>query len=332
MLGSINGKDDDRPMQSQTMDRATPAAPAAAQPSHIRIRGLSKTYPNGTRALQGVDLDIPLGMFGLLGPNGASKSSLMRTLATLQEADAGSIQFGDIDVLRDKGAMRQQLGYLPQSFGVYPGVSAVQLLDHLAILKGLTNAKERRQVVEELLRQVDLYDHRHKAVSGFSGGMRQRFGIAQTLLGHPRVIIVDEPTAGLDPAQRTRFLNLLSQVSEQAAIILSTHIVEDVSELCPQMAIIADGRVVLHGEPQALMDQLDGRVWQATIERDQLADYARQQRVISSRFYLGRIVVNVFAEAQPGPTFEPVPPDLKDVYFSALAGWLKPAPEFAEAA
>ncbi|MBV9324822.1 MAG: ABC transporter ATP-binding protein, partial [Chloroflexi bacterium] len=242
----------------------------STQPLEIRIRELSKTYPNGTRALQGVDLDIPLGMFGLLGPNGAGKSTLMRILATLQEADAGSVRFGTLDVLADKAVMRRQLGYLPQSFGVYPGVSAERLLDHLAILKGITNTRQRRETVAGLLHQVDLYDNRHKAVSGFSGGMRQRFGIAQALLGRPRVIIVDEPTAGLDPAQRTRFLNLLSQVSEQAAIILSTHIVEDVSELCPQMAIIAHGRVVLHGEPQQLMDELNGRVWRATIERDQL--------------------------------------------------------------
>jgi ABC-2 type transport system ATP-binding protein len=316
-------------MPSTVANDATTAAPAAAsrQHHHIRIRGLSKTYPNGTRALQGVDLDIPLGMFGLLGPNGAGKSTLMRVLATLQEADAGSVQFGEIDVLRDQDRMRQQLGYLPQSFGVYPGVSAERLLDHLAILRGITNARERRETVDGLLRQVDLYDQRHKAVSGFSGGMRQRFGIAQALLGTPRVIIVDEPTAGLDPAQRTRFLNLLSQVSDRAAIILSTHIVEDVSELCPQMAIIASGRVVLSGEPQQLMDRLDGRVWQATIDRDKLADYEARHRVVSSRFYLGRIVVNVFAEARPGPGFEPVPPDLKDVYFSALAGWLAPGPE-----
>jgi ABC-2 type transport system ATP-binding protein len=307
------------------------ATAAAATGQHIHIRGLTKTYPNGTQALRGVDLDIPLGMFGLLGPNGAGKSSLMRILATLQEADAGSIQFGALDVLHQPQAMRQQLGYLPQSFGVYSGVSARDLLDHLAVLKGITHPKERRQTVDALLAQVDLYDQRHKAVSGFSGGMRQRFGIAQALLGRPRVIIVDEPTAGLDPAQRTRFLNLLSQVSEQAAIILSTHIVEDVSELCPQMAIIASGRVVLSGEPPQLMDQLRGRVWQATIARDQLPAYEQQHQVISSRFYLGRIIVNVFADGwRPGPEFEAVPPDLKDVYFAALAGWLAPRPAVAE--
>jgi len=298
---------------------------------HIRIRGLCKTYPNGTRALQGVDLDIPLGMFGLLGPNGAGKSTLMRILATLQQADAGSVWFGDLNVLQEPQLMRQQLGYLPQSFGVYPGVSAAQLLDHLAILKGITNSRERRETVAGLLQQVDLYDNRHKAVGSFSGGMRQRFGIAQALLGSPRVIIVDEPTAGLDPAQRTRFLNLLSAVGEEAPIILSTHIVEDVSELCPQMAIIAHGRLVLSGEPQRLMDALDGRVWQATIARDTLASYEEHHKLISTRFYLGRIVINVFAERRPGPEFEPVRPDLKDVYFSALAGWLPTVPGQVEA-
>lgn len=294
---------------------------------HIEIRGLNKTYPNGTQALKNVNLDIPMGMFGLLGPNGAGKSSLMRTLATLQEADTGSIHLGDMDVLHDKEMMRQMLGYLPQSFGVYPGVSAARLLDHMAILKGIINHKERQETVDYLLHQVNLYDARHKAVSGYSGGMRQRFGIAQALLGKPRVIIVDEPTAGLDPAERVRFLNLLSQIGEQAAIILSTHIVEDVSDLCPEMAIISSGQVILVGQPLQLMQSLKDKIWQVTIAREQLPDFEARYQVVSTRFFMGKIVVNVFNEEQPQADFEPIIPDLKDVYFCALKGWLQPIPE-----
>ncbi len=292
---------------------------------HIEIRNLSKTYPNGTHALKGVNLDIPVGMFGLLGPNGAGKSSLMRTIATLQEADSGTISMGDIDVLKDKEKMRKMLGYLPQSFGVYQGVSAVNLLNHLAILKGVTNRKERKETVDYLLKQVNLYEVRHKAVSGYSGGMRQRFGIAQSLLGNPKVVIVDEPTAGLDPAERTRFLNLLSQISEQSSIILSTHIVEDVSDLCPYMAIISDGQVVLAGEPLCLMKELRGRIWQYTIHRDSLSLYEEKYRLVSSRFFMGKIVVHIFSEDKPEANFDPLEPDLKDVYFCALKGWLKPS-------
>lgn len=221
-------------------------------PSPIQIRNLTKTYPNGYKALNGVNLDISMGMFGLLGPNGAGKSSLMRTIATLQEATGGTIQWGDINVLEEKVKVRQMLGYLPQSFGVYPGVSAEDLLTHFAALKGITNSKERKEVVKHLLYQVNLYEARDRAVSGFSGGMRQRFGIAQALLGDPRLVIVDEPTAGLDPAERVRFLNLLSEISERAAIILSTHIVEDVSELCPQMAVLIAGQIRATGQPIAL--------------------------------------------------------------------------------
>jgi ABC-type multidrug transport system ATPase subunit len=289
---------------------------------HIAVRNLSKTYPNGTRALKDVTLDIPMGMFGLLGPNGAGKSTLMRTIATLQAADTGSIRMGEVDVLRDKEEMRSRLGYLPQSFGVYPGVTAVSLLTHLATLKGLTDRGTRRDTVDHLLHQVNLFEARHKAVSSYSGGMRQRFGIAQALLGQPKVIIVDEPTAGLDPAERVRFLNILSEVSQQAAIILSTHIVEDVSELCSQMAIIAAGQVILSGEPQALVDRLQGRVWQATVAREALPQYEQQYRVISTRFVMGRIVLNAFGEQPPAAEFSPATPDLKDVYFCALKGWL----------
>jgi len=304
---------------------------------HIEIRNLSKTYPNGTQALKNVNLDIPMGMFGLLGPNGAGKSSLMRTIATLQEADTGTIHMADIDVLHDKEIMRTRLGYLPQYFGVYPGVSAARLLDHMATLKGITDKKQRQETVDYLLRQVNLYDNRHKAVSGFSGGMRQRFGIAQALLGKPGVIIVDEPTAGLDPAERVRFLNLLSEISTQAAIILSTHIVEDVSDLCTQMAIIAAGAVVLTGEPQALIDSLSGKVWQTTIERHDLQEFEQQYRVVSTRFFTGKIVVKVLSDEQPdhvqtvggrapgdGLAFQPAAPGLQDVYFCALKGWLSP--------
>ena len=289
---------------------------------HIEIRQLSKTYPNGTQALKNVNLDIPMGMFGLLGPNGAGKSSLMRTLATLQEADSGSIQMGDVNVLRDKENMRLMLGYLPQSFGVYPGVSAERLLEHMAILKGISHHKERQETVDYLLQQVNLEEVRKKAVSGYSGGMRQRFGIAQALLGKPRVIIVDEPTAGLDPAERVRFLNLLSQIGEQASIILSTHIVEDVSELCPQMAIIASGEVILIGEPLKLMEELKGKIWQMTITREQLPTYEEKHLVVSTRFFMGKIVVNLFQEQKPASKAEAIIPDLKDVYFCALKGWL----------
>ncbi|MEI7987390.1 MAG: ABC transporter ATP-binding protein [Chloroflexota bacterium] len=292
---------------------------------NIEIRGLSKTYPNGTQALKNVTLDIPMGMFGLLGPNGAGKSSLMRTLATLQEVDTGTIHLGDVNILADKETMRQMLGYLPQSFGVYPGVSAANLLDHMAILKGITDHKERQETVTNLLQQVNLYEARNKAVSGYSGGMRQRFGIAQALLGKPRVIIVDEPTAGLDPAERVRFLNLLSQIGEQAAIILSTHIVEDVSDLCPEMAMIASGQVVLVGEPLKLMEDLKGKIWQTTIPRDQLPAYESEYSVVSTRFFMGKIVVNIYSDSQPASHFESIVPDLKDVYFCALKGWLTSA-------
>jgi ABC-type multidrug transport system ATPase subunit len=298
----------------------------------LTISGLSKTYPNGVRALSDVTLTIPTGMFGLLGPNGAGKSTLMRTLATLQEADAGTVAMGEIDVLRDKAAVRRILGYLPQDFGVYPKVSAEELLDHLARLKGLSDKRTRREVVASLLRQTNLYDVRRKALGGFSGGMRQRFGIAQALLGNPRLIIVDEPTAGLDPEERVRFHNLLAEIGENVIVILSTHIVSDVSDLCAQMAIIDKGRVLLTGRPSDLTRRLDGRVWQKAIARADLAAAKAVYPVISTRLMAGRTLVNVVGDEAPGEGFVPVAATLEDVYFAAIAGRLgAPAPVLAPA-
>jgi ABC-type multidrug transport system ATPase subunit len=288
----------------------------------LNIRGLSKTYPNGVHALSDVSLQIPTGMFGLLGPNGAGKSTLMRTLATLQDPDAGTVSMGDIDVLRDKAAVRRTLGYLPQDFGVYPKVSAEELLDHLARLKGLTDARERRQVVASLLQQTNLYDHRRKALGGFSGGMRQRFGIAQALLGNPRLVIVDEPTAGLDPEERVRFHNLLAEIGENVIVILSTHIVSDVSDLCARMAIINQGRVLLTGRPLELTRTLAGRVWQTAVARGELDAARAAYPVISTRLLGGRTLVNVVSDDAPGASFESVEPTLEDVYFAAIAGRL----------
>src|SRR5690242_11152819 len=288
----------------------------------LDIRGLSKTYPNGVRALSDVTLTIPTGMFGLLGPNGAGKSTLMRTLATLQDADAGTATLGDIDVLRDKDAVRRRLGYLPQDFGVYPKVSAEDLLDHLARLKGLSRRSERRDTVAALLKQVNLYDVRRKALGGFSGGMRQRFGIAQALLGNPQLIIVDEPTAGLDPEERVRFHNLLAEIGANVIVILSTHIVSDVSDLCSSMAIIHRGRVLLTGRPGDLTRRLDGRVWQKAIARADLAATKAVYPVISTRLVAGRTLVNVVGDQVPGEGFVPVPATLEDVYFAAIAARL----------
>jgi ABC-2 type transport system ATP-binding protein len=293
----------------------------------LTIAGLSKTYPNGVRALSDVSLSIPAGMFGLLGPNGAGKSTLMRTLATLQDADTGTARLADMDVLRDKAAVRRILGYLPQDFGVYPKVSAEELLDHLARLKGLSDKRLRHDVVETLLRQTNLHDVRKKALGGFSGGMRQRFGIAQALLGNPRLIIVDEPTAGLDPEERVRFHNLLAEIGENVVVILSTHIVSDVSDLCAQMAIIDKGRVLLTGRPSDLTRRLDGRVWQKAIARADLAATKAMYPVISTRLVAGRTLVNVVSDGTPGEGFGPVAATLEDVYFAAIAGRLDtPAP------
>jgi ABC-type multidrug transport system ATPase subunit len=295
----------------------------ASMPFALTITGLSKTYPNGVQALDGVSLTIPTGMFGLLGPNGAGKSTLMRTLATLQDADAGTARMGDIDVLRDKAAVRRTLGYLPQDFGVYPKVSAEELLDHLARLKGLVNRRERNETVATLLQQTNLYDVRRKALGGFSGGMRQRFGIAQALLGSPRLIIVDEPTAGLDPEERVRFHNLLAEIGENVIVILSTHIVSDVSDLCGRMAIINKGRVLLTGSPLDLTRTLDGRVWQKAIARSDLDAARATYPVISTRLLAGSTLVNVVSDAPPDAGFSAVEPTLEDVYFAAIAGRLQ---------
>jgi ABC-type multidrug transport system ATPase subunit len=286
----------------------------------LRIDALTHVYPNGTRALDGVTLDIPRGMFGLLGPNGAGKSSLMRCIATLQIPTSGAIRFDTIDVLANPDALRRTLGYLPQDFGVYPRVSALDMLDHLAVLKGYAHGKERRETVEALLHQVNLWDVRKKALAGFSGGMRQRFGIAQALLGQPQLIIVDEPTAGLDPEERNRFLNLLAEIGENVVVILSTHIVEDVADLCPTMAIIANGRIVQTGAPLDLIASMAGRVWRKTIAKSELEAYRREHEVISTRLLGGRTVIHVLANARPGAEFEAVQGGLEDVYFSTLAG------------
>ncbi|KGM57564.1 multidrug ABC transporter ATPase [Lysobacter arseniciresistens ZS79] len=289
----------------------------------LTIRDLSKTYANGVRALDGVSLDVPRGMFGLLGPNGAGKSSLMRTLATLQEADGGSATLAGeggvvIDVLRDKDAVRRQLGYLPQDFGVYPKVSALDLLEHFAVLKGLTARKQRREVVDGLLQQVNLWDARKRNLGTFSGGMRQRFGIAQALLGDPRLVIVDEPTAGLDPEERNRFLNLLAEIGESVAVILSTHIVEDVTDLCPTMAIMNRGQVLLAGHPADAIDALASQVWRKQVAKAALGDYESRHTVLSTRLVAGNPVIHVFAPERPEDGFEQVAPDLEDVYFQRL--------------
>jgi ABC-type multidrug transport system ATPase subunit len=287
-------------------------------PLDLRIEGLSKTYPNDVRALQNVTLTVPTGMFGLIGPNGAGKSTLMRIIATLQEADTGSIKLGTIDVLRQKNEVRKILGYLPQEFGVYPRVSAEALLDHFAILKGIHKKSERKEVVSALLRRTNLYDVRKQNLGTYSGGMRQRFGIAQALLGNPTLIIVDEPTAGLDPGERVRFHNLLAEIGENVVVILSTHIVEDVSDLCSRMAIISGGRVLTEGEPAQAMRAIEGKIWQRVIPKEQLADYEQQHAVISTRLVAGKTVVHVFSEERPDASFEPVPASLEDVYFSTL--------------
>ena len=286
----------------------------------LSIRDLSKTYPNGMQALKGVTLTIPMGMYGLLGPNGAGKSTLMRTLATLQEADSGSAMLGDLDVLRQKDEVRRTLGYLPQEFGVYPKVSAEELLEHFAVLKGLTRSRERREIVKALLEQTNLYEVRKKKLGGYSGGMRQRFGIAVALLGNPKLIIVDEPTAGLDPAERVRFLNLLSELGENSVVILSTHIVEDVSELCSRMAIINRGEILLETEPLQAIHELKGHIWRRIIEKDELVAYEREYAVISTKLLAGRTVIHVHSPEQPGAEFEPVEPDLEDVYFTSMSG------------
>jgi len=282
------------------------------------VDSVTKTYPNGVRALKGVSLRIPAGMFGLLGPNGAGKSTLMRTIATLQEPDGGSITFGNIDVLKQKDAVRRTLGYLPQEFGLYPKVSALELLDHFAVLKGIVDRPRRAEIVESVLHRTNLWDVRKRRLGTFSGGMKQRFGIAQALLGSPRLMIVDEPTAGLDPAERLRFHNMLSEIGENVVVILSTHIVEDVSDLCSRMAIIASGRVLLSSDPQSAIDALRGRIWKKIVPREQVPSYERDLTVISTHLVAGRTAVHVMAEARPDASFEEVPADLEDVYFTTL--------------
>ena len=284
----------------------------------LEIQNLSHTYANGTVALDDVSLSIPRGMFGMLGPNGAGKSTLMRTVATLQEPTAGTITFGEIDVLKEPEALRKTLGYLPQDFGVYPRVSAYSMLDQMAVLKGITGASDRKSVVETLLSQTNLWAVRNKAIAGFSGGMRQRFGIAQALIDNPELIIVDEPTAGLDPEERNRFLNLLAEIGDNVVVILSTHIVDDVADLCPRMAVLANGRVQLDGKPTDLIASTRGRVWKKTIPHSELDDYQAKFEVISTRLFAGNTIVHVLSDTQP-TGFEPVEGGLEDVYFSTLS-------------
>lgn len=286
----------------------------------LEIRNLSKTYANGVVALDGVTLRIPPGMFGLLGPNGAGKSTLMRILATLQECDSGSVFLDDIDVLDEKDEVRRLLGYLPQDFGVYPKVTAYELLDHFAQLKGLANRARRREVVDALLQQTNLFEVRDQRLGTFSGGMKQRFGIAQALLGDPQLIIVDEPTAGLDPQERVRFHNLLSDIGQDKTVILSTHIVSDVADLCANMAIINKGHVLLCGEPTKLVEGIEGKIWARFVSKPELLAFQKRHTVISTRLLSGRPMIHVFAERYPGDDFEPVHPTLDDVYFATIAG------------
>ncbi len=284
----------------------------------LRIDGVSKTYPGGVRALSNVSLDVPAGMFGLLGPNGAGKTTLMRAVATLGEPDEGRITFGDLDVLRQKDEVRRILGYLPQEFGVYPRVPARDLLDHLAVLKGFTDAKPRREIVDHLLRITNLWDVRTRKLGTFSGGMRQRFGIAQALIGDPRLVIVDEPTAGLDPEERSRFLGLLSEIGEDVVVVLSTHIVDDVSDVCQGMAVLAEGQVRCQGDPRTVLDTLRGSVWRKPVTREELAAFRRDHAVLGTRWHAGRLVVHVLSADRPDSGFEMVPPDLQDLYFHTL--------------
>jgi ABC-type multidrug transport system ATPase subunit len=286
----------------------------------LEIRSIFKTYPNGVQALKDVTLSIPPGMYGLLGPNGAGKSTLMRMIATLQEPDSGSIQLGDIDVVQQKDLVRQTLGYLPQEFGVYPKVSAEKLLNHFALLKGIAESRERKQVVEALLRQTNLWEVRKQKLGGYSGGMKQRFGVAVALIGNPKLVIVDEPTAGLDPAERVRFLNLLSEIGENSVVILSTHIVEDVSELCTKMAIIDRGEILLEAEPLRAIDQLRGRIWRRVISKSDLPQLEQQHAVISTKLLAGNTVARVYNDTKPGSEFDSAEPDLEDVYFSTMSG------------
>jgi ABC-type multidrug transport system ATPase subunit len=286
----------------------------------LSIKNISKTYPNGIEALKNVSLEIGNGMFGLLGPNGAGKSTLMRTIAALQDSDEGTITVGDIDVSKDKQSLREILGYLPQEFGVYPKISANDLLDHLAVMKGITDTKQRKEVVESLLHQTNLWEAKDQKLGTYSGGMKQRFGIAQALIGDPKLIIVDEPTAGLDPMERNRFHNLLSEIGENVIVILSTHIVDDVSDLCNNMAIILNGEVHLVGEPIQLIKTLDQKVWKGLIEKSDLVEIEKENDVISSRLYLGKVQVRIFSESPMQNGFESVNPEIEDLYFATING------------
>ncbi len=279
------------------------------------LKDVTKTYANGVQALKGISLTISKGMFGLLGPNGAGKSSLMRTIATLQEPDSGSLQFGDIDIRAQKDELRKTLGYLPQEFGVYPKVDAETLLDHLAVLKGITNSKERQELVRALLHKTNLYNARKKNLGGYSGGMKQRFGIAQALLAQPKLIIVDEPTAGLDPAERNRFHNLLSEIGENTVVILSTHIVDDVKELCTDMAIINKGEVLLNCHPLKAIDDLKNLVWRKRVEKNELVDYRQKYHILSEKMIAGKPELRIQSAENPQDGFEQAEPDLEDVYF-----------------
>ena len=283
----------------------------------LKINNLCKTYANGVKALQDVSITIPTGMFGLLGPNGAGKSTLMRTLAALQEADSGTATLGDIDVLKDKEALRRTLGYLPQEFGVYPRISALEMLDHLATLKGVTVGKERKLLVDSLLERVNLFEHRKKAVGSYSGGMRQRFGIAQALIGNPQLIIVDEPTAGLDPGERNRFYSLLSEIGEQVIVILSTHIVQDVKELCSNMAIINGGKLLYAGAPDLALTDLEGKIWERTISKSDMENYQKTYKIISNKLVSGKPLIHVFSETQP-EGFVATEVTLEDVFFAKI--------------
>jgi len=284
----------------------------------LKISNLSKTYPNGVKALDNINIELTNGMFGLLGPNGAGKSSLMRTLATLQEADSGSAFLDDIDIFKNPTELRKVLGYLPQEFGVYPKITAYQLLDHIAVLKGITNSKERNELVNYLLEKVNLTKEKNKSVKGFSGGMKQRVGIAQALIGNPKLIIVDEPTAGLDPGERNRFHNLLADVAEDVIIILSTHIVDDVTELCSNMAIMNTGKMVYQGTPQNVISELNGKVWQKIIERNEIKEYQSKYTVISDKMVAGKPLIHVLSDTNPGAGFESIAPGLEDVFFSKI--------------
>lgn len=284
----------------------------------LAINNLSKTYPNGVEALKNVSLSISTGMFGLLGPNGAGKSTLMRTIATLQEADEGTIQMNGIDVLKEKHKVREMLGYLPQEFGIYPEITAERMLDHIAKLKGIHNKKERKQLITDLLHQTNLYDLRRTRLGEFSGGTKQRFGIAQALLGNPQLIIVDEPTAGLDPQERNRFHNILSEIGEHVVVILSTHIVDDVSELCTDMAIIHEGEVLLTAEPLKAMNELKGKIWSKVISKKEFPEYKEKFEIVMTRLFAGKIVIHVLSNTKPDDTFMMIEPELEDVYFTTI--------------